>query len=110
MNKKKRFLFVAVNLIVYLVLLGVMVLIERKASGGTIKSLIDAVWYSIVTFSTVGYGDIYPVSLWGKIIGLVFIFVSVGFLGVIIGGMTNSFRKRFEKGDLGSWELILKII
>jgi voltage-gated potassium channel len=101
MSKRKRLLFAAISLTVYLALLVVMVLIERRASDGTIKSLLDAVWYSIVTFSTVGYGDIYPVSLWGKIIGLVFIFVSVGFLGVIIGEITNSFRKRFEKRRFG---------
>ncbi|MBT3320071.1 MAG: hypothetical protein HN948_08625 [Clostridia bacterium] len=101
MSKKRRLSFVAISLIVYIVLIVVMVLIERKASGGTIKSLLDAIWYSIVTVSTVGYGDIYPVSLWGKIIGLVFIFISVGFLGVIIGEFTNSFRKRFEKRRFG---------
>ncbi len=68
MSKKRRLSFVAISLIVYIVLIVVMVLIERKAAGGTIKSLLDAIWYSIVTVSTVGYGDIYPVSLWGKII------------------------------------------
>jgi voltage-gated potassium channel len=41
--------------------------------ASNIKDTGDAIWYAIVTLTTVGYGDFYPVSQPGQIIGVVFV-------------------------------------
>jgi hypothetical protein len=94
---KFRFqIFLVVFLIVFVFgTLGFMV-IERR-------SLIDALYFSIVTIATVGYGDVHPVTLPGKILTVLIIVTGVGtFLGVIANAtemMLNKREKqvRFEK-------------
>ena len=47
-------------------------------------SFIDAIYFTIVTISTVGYGDIHPTTLAGKIFGIVLIFIGIGtFLSIV---------------------------
>lgn len=47
----------------------------------TIKDYGDALWWSVVTLSTVGYGDVYPVTAAGRIISVVLMISGVGFVG-----------------------------
>jgi voltage-gated potassium channel len=60
-------------------------------------SVVDAIYFSIVTMATVGYGDIHPYSDVGKILALVLIIGGVGtFLGVV-ASITDIFVKRREE-------------
>jgi voltage-gated potassium channel len=55
----------------------------------------------IVTISTVGYGDRYPVTAEGRIIGVIIIIVGVGIFGTFTGYLANAFlAPRREKGSL----------
>ena len=40
-------------------------------------------WYSIVTITTVGYGDFYPVTLWGRVTAMFIMFAGVGIIGAL---------------------------
>lgn len=72
--------------------------------GGTIGfmfienlSLVDSIYFSVVTMATVGYGDIHPQSAVGKILALILIVGGVGtFLGVV-ASITDIFLKRREE-------------
>jgi hypothetical protein len=60
-------------------------------------SLVDAIYFSIVTMATVGYGDIHPQSAIGKILALLLIVGGVGtFLGVV-ASITDAFVNRREE-------------
>ncbi len=65
--------FVVASLVVILVTFGGLAisLIEPAAPGANIKTGSDAVWYVIVTIATVGYGDRYPVTNQGRIVGVI---------------------------------------
>ena len=80
----------------YLVLLTILVLSENNVEGASITTFFDAVWYSIVTLSTVGYGDYYPVSRVGKAVGLVFVFSSLGVLGYLVSQLTVKLTQYME--------------
>ena len=56
----------------------------------------SAVWYSLVTLTTVGYGDIVPHTLPGKIIGGIFTICSTFFLAFVIGMMLSLWRGRLQ--------------
>lgn len=71
----------------YLLLLTLLTFAERRNPDSSIKTIADAFWYSVVTISTVGYGDMYPLTLLGKFFGLIFVILSVGLLSYVIGTM-----------------------
>jgi voltage-gated potassium channel len=63
--------------------LGVYV-VERNAPTATITNLGDAFWWAVVTVTTVGYGDIYPVTFEGRLIATVVMVVGIAILGILI--------------------------
>ena len=72
-----------------------------KEDEASISSFFDAFWYSIVTLTTVGYGDYYPVITTGKWIGIILVLASMGMLGILIGSLTTYVQGNFEKRRLG---------
>ena len=98
MNKIKNTL---IGFAVYFILLYALIESEKVVEGSSITNFYDALWYSIVTLSTVGYGDFYPVSITGKIIGLVFVFSSLGVLGYFIGQLTVKLTEYMENKKNG---------
>ncbi len=68
-----------------------MLAIEAPAEGANIVDANDALWYMIVTMSTVGYGDQYPVTTAGRVLGGVVILVGVGIFGTLTGYLANFF-------------------
>ena len=68
-----------------------MLRLEADAPGANITTASDSIWYSIVTMSTVGYGDQYPVTNPGRVLGVVIIVVGVGIFGTLTGYLANLF-------------------
>lgn len=68
-----------------------MLRVEQYAPGANITSASDAIWYTIVTISTVGYGDQYPVTDLGRVIGSGVIVLGVGIFGTFTGYLANFF-------------------
>jgi voltage-gated potassium channel len=64
---------------------------ERGQPGANIENGGDAMWYLLVTMSTVGYGDLYPVTDAGRITGSLIILVGVGVFGTLTGFIANFF-------------------
>jgi voltage-gated potassium channel Kch len=89
-----------------LLLMGILVLefgsleilhIEPNAPGANITTASDALWYNIVTISTVGYGDKYPVTNRGRIVGSLIILIGVGIFGTFTGYLANLFLAPSKK-------------
>lgn len=78
-----------------------MLKIEAQAQGANITNASDALWYMIVTMSTVGYGDQYPVTTAGRVLGGIVILVGVGIFGTLTGYLANFFLapKRRESDE-----------
>lgn len=64
---------------------------ERSSPDANITTAGDAAWYVIVTMSTVGYGDQYPVTELGRLFGAGIIIVGVGVFGTLTGFLANAF-------------------
>jgi voltage-gated potassium channel len=56
---------------------------ETRSPDANIKTGGDALWWSIVTITTVGYGDFYPVTGLGREVGVVVMFAGVGIIGAL---------------------------
>jgi len=68
-----------------------MLRLEANVPGANITTASDALWYIIVTMSTVGYGDQYPITNPGRVLGTVIIVVGVGIFGTLTGYLANLF-------------------
>jgi voltage-gated potassium channel len=56
---------------------------ESKSPDANIHSGGDALWYAIVTITTVGYGDFYPITAGGRITAMFIMFMGVGIIGAL---------------------------
>jgi len=57
----------------------------------------DAIWWSVVTMTTVGYGDHYPVTAGGRVVAALVIFAGVGLIGIWAGIATSWFLEASEE-------------
>lgn len=64
--------------------------LESKATNANILSASDALWWGVVTVTTVGYGDRFPVTDPGRMVGVVLMFVGVGTFGVLTSYLANT--------------------
>lgn len=79
--------------------------VESNFDGGNIKSIADAYWYSLVTLTTVGYGDFYPVTFWGRLYGMLFVIASFGIIGFLfsqVSFLVKDFRFKKKQGYFGT--------
>ena len=90
-----------IGIVLYLGLVYGLYLAEHAVNGSNIQDFADAMWYSVVTLTTVGYGDYYPVSTTGKLIGAVFVLSSLGILGLLIGKVGDTIRQYRNAKRLG---------
>jgi voltage-gated potassium channel len=68
-----------------------MLAAESSSAEASILTAEDALWYVIVTMSTVGYGDLAPVTQLGRLVGVVVIVVGVGVFGTLTGFLATVF-------------------
>ena len=95
------------NRLLYVILLSVitvtagaftMYVVEHNAPDSKITNLGDAFWWAVVTVTTVGYGDVYPVTFEGRIIATVIMIIGIAILGILISTLGAQFiRVKNEK-------------
>jgi voltage-gated potassium channel len=100
-RRRVKKLILPLILISLAILLAGIYLVERDSADGSIKSIFDVIWYAVVTVATVGYGDYAPVTPAGKMLGLLLVVFTIGFMGFIIGNITTKINKYMEDTRLG---------
>jgi voltage-gated potassium channel len=73
--------------------------VERDAPGGNIKTLGDALWWSVTTMTTVGYGDHSPTTGLGRVLAVGLMLSGIALLGVVTANIAAWFIARFERDD-----------
>lgn len=89
-GRRKVYLsFVVAAALIYAALLLILYRSESGNSAATIRTFGDAVWYSIVTMTTVGYGDVIPVTPLGQAVGVVFLFLATGMMVTLLSAAVS---------------------
>ncbi len=86
--------------VIFLCAAGVL-FFEGLRKDSNIYSLWDGIWWAVVTMTTVGYGDKYPVSLGGRVVGLVLICSGVGLMSLFTATIASLFVERKIKEGKG---------
>jgi voltage-gated potassium channel len=76
-----------------------MLRIEQYAQGANITTASDSIWYVIVTIATVGYGDQFPVTNAGRLVGSGIIILGVAIFGTLSGYLANAFIAPRKNAD-----------
>ncbi len=78
----------------------IMYNLEKGAENSQMTTLLDALWWCVATVTTVGYGDVVPVTSLGRIVALVYMFFGITLITTTLAVISNTFyKKRFEKEE-----------
>lgn len=97
--KEEIVLFIACTLILIFITSAGIYYFENEAQPETFKSIFHSAWWSIVTLTTVGYGDVYPITLGGRIFTFFVLMIGVGLVTVPAGLVASALSKAREIED-----------
>lgn len=72
---------------------------ERGQSGATIDSFGKAVWWAITTITTVGYGNLYPITVTGRVVAVLLMMGGITLVGVVTASLASWIVQRVSETD-----------
>ncbi len=111
--KRESKTFAAVFLVIVSLLLLVsyfIYLIERQQQPEVFASIPAAMWWSISTLTTVGYGDVVPNTALGKLFGMIVMLIGIGMFAIPTGILVSAFTQEMKRKDfVATWNLVAKV-
>jgi len=101
-RKKEELAITGFVLVMLLILCSSLIyFIEHDAQPQGYPSIAQSMWWSIVTLSSVGYGDVYPITAAGKFVGSIIILLGVGFVALPTGILSAGFLEHMREKKRG---------
>lgn len=86
----------AAILLIYLTAVGIY-FFEHEAQPEKFDNIFDSLWWAVVTLTTVGYGDIYPVTVGGKLFTVIILLLGLGIVAVPTGLLASALSTAREE-------------
>lgn len=100
--KNSRYLRPIMLFLLFFIISGIAAtLIEARSNPDQFKSILDGIWWSIITFSTTGYGDKVTTTLAGRILTVVTIFLGIGAMSLLSGALASFLVDRNTRARSG---------
>ncbi len=97
MAKEEIFLFIFITLIlIYFSAVGIYYF-ENQAQPEHFSSIFDSLWWAIITLTTVGYGDVYPITVGGKVFTFFILMIGLGIVAIPTGIISSALTKSIDK-------------
>lgn len=97
-DRKHELLFaVAISTTVLVISSTFMYLLEAELQPEAFGSIIRSIWWAAAALTTVGYGDVYPITALGKVFAVVSAFSSIGIVALPAGILAGSFTEKFKR-------------
>jgi voltage-gated potassium channel len=101
---------VTVFLVILLLAATLAYVFERDVQGGNFRSIPHALWWSIVTLSTTGYGDMVPATFWGRMLGAWVMMSGIVIFALWAGIVANAFGEELSRRHfLKTWDLVAEV-
>ncbi|WP_026522007.1 ion transporter [Butyrivibrio sp. VCB2001] len=99
LSSKKQQLTASVFIILILMMASSLCMysVEHDAQPEVFQNAFSGIWWSVSTLLTVGYGDIYPVTIAGKMLGILISFLGVGMVAIPTGIISAGFVEQYQK-------------
>jgi len=97
--EKTHLNYILFTLILIVVSSTIAVLVLESSPTDEINTPLDALWYVVSTITTVGYGDIVPMSPGGKVLGIILMIVGVGFFSILTATLSSYFMRDMETDE-----------
>jgi voltage-gated potassium channel len=91
-------LVTAVIIILVITVAGVVLIIERGNSHATITTYPEALWWALSTVTTVGYGDLYPVTNGGRAAAILLMLAGIALMGIVTAAVAAWFVRSVVRG------------
>ncbi|MDR1800497.1 MAG: ion transporter [Lachnospiraceae bacterium] len=100
-KKKKTQLLSSIFIVVILMIIAsvLMYSVESTAQPEAFGNALDALWWAVATVTTVGYGDVYPITILGKILSGVIALLGIGLVAVPTGIISSGFVEQINKEE-----------
>ncbi|MEQ9289259.1 MAG: NAD-binding protein [Cyclobacteriaceae bacterium] len=92
---------ILIGAVIYFILITLLINFENDSDQSSITDYSHAIWYTVVTLTTVGYGDSYPVTVYGQYIGYIFVLLSLSVYGLLVGQFASIISTIKENKMLG---------
>ena len=87
-----------------------MHLVEGRVQPEKLGTIPDAMWWAIVTLGTIGYGDVVPVTVLGKVVAAATIFLGLIMIALPVGIIANAFNEEIHRRDfVVTWSMVAKV-
>lgn len=109
---ERRALIATLIIILGLVLFAssIMYYLERHAQPEAFGSIPAAMWWAFATLTTIGYGDVVPISVMGKVFGVIIMILGVGVYALPIGIIASGFANEIHRRDFViRWGLVANV-
>lgn len=100
--------FLTFLLLVMFASVGILVC-ERSSADAKIRTGEDAIWWSVATITTVGYGDLYPVTAEGRVLAMILMIAGVGMFGAVTGVVASVIVGDKKKEDAAQAEILERL-
>ncbi|SIQ26096.1 ion transporter [Maribacter ulvicola] len=98
--KEEILLFLFVTLIlIYFASVGIYYF-EHDAQPEHFASIFDSLWWAIITLTTVGYGDVYPITVGGKVFTFFILMIGLGVVAIPTGIISSALTSAMDQKDL----------
>jgi len=91
------FIFITIILI-YFAAVGIYYF-ENEVQPDKFSSIFDSLWWAIITLTTVGYGDVFPITVGGKVFTFIILMLGLGIVAVPTGIISSALTKSVDKED-----------